>query len=217
MMPSERLIVAVDMTDGETALTVAKKLQGVPWAFKINYPLVLGAGPRIITEMSGLGRVICDFKVADIPFTNGLIAGEAFRRGASGLIVHGFTGADSVSECVKVAGEFGDDRAVYVVTEMSHPGGTTFTQPNADALCAMAVEAGASGVIAPATRPDRLRYIRERVGSLEILSPGVGAQGGSAAEAVRAGADRIIVGRSITGAGDPKGAARSIIEELETV
>jgi len=215
MRPEERLIVALDVLAREKAIGIVDALGRVPWAYKINYPLVLGAGPDVIDEISGRGRVICDFKVADIPFTNGLIAREAFRRGATGLIVHGFTGEDSVGECVVAAAGFPGGRKVYVVTEMSHPGGKAFTQPNADALCALAVRCRASGVIAPATRPERLRHIRSLVGSLEILSPGVGAQGGDPADALRAGADRIIVGRAITGDKDPLAAARSVLKSIE--
>jgi orotidine-5'-phosphate decarboxylase len=221
MKPQDRLIVALDVTDRDEAIRIAAALKGVPWAIKVNWPLVLGAGPDIITELAGLARVICDFKVADIPFTNDLIAREAFRRGASGLIVHAFTGADSIAACVEAAAgskaeaPAGAERKIYVVTEMSHPGGEAFTQPNADALCRLAVEGGAHGVIAPATRPERLTHIRGQVGELEILSPGVGAQGGTARTAIEAGATRVIVGRAITRADDPAAAAREILAGLE--
>ena len=214
MRRDERLIVALDMTSRDEALAIARALEGIPWAFKINHPLALGAGSGIIDELAALGRVICDFKVADIPFTNDLIAREAFRRGATGLIVHSFTGTDSMTACVEAAREAGGDRRVYAVTEMSHPGGVEFTQPNAEALIRVAADCGAHGIIAPATRPERLREIRKLAGDLEILSPGVGAQGGSGREAITAGADRIIVGRAITQADDPAGAARDIVADL---
>ena len=86
---------------------------------------------------------------------------------------------------------------MFVVTEMSHPGGGRFTAPNAEAFARMAVDCGASGVIAPATRPERIRTIRKIIGDLLILSPGVGVQGGSASAAISNGADYVIVGRSI--------------------
>ncbi len=169
--------------------------------------------PQTITELAELADVICDFKIADIPNTNRLIVEQAVRLGASGVIVHGFTGSDSVKAAVEAA----QGRDVYVVTEMSHPGGVEFTAPNADELANLAVRCGASGIIAPATRPERIRHLRQIIGDLRILSPGVGAQGGKASDAIRMGADHVIVGRAIYGALDPRAAARSVVEEVKGV
>jgi len=73
----------------------------------------------------------------------------------------------------------------------------------------------ASGVVAPATRPERVRQIRGVVGNLTIISPGVGAQGGSATDAISAGADHVIVGRSIYGSKTPSIEAEKIVKEIE--
>jgi orotidine-5'-phosphate decarboxylase len=54
------------------------------------------------------------------------------------------------------------------------------------------------------------------VGNLNILSPGVGAQGGSASAAIKAGADYIIVGRSIYNAENPEAAALKIAGDIRT-
>jgi orotidine-5'-phosphate decarboxylase len=164
----------------------------------------------MITDLSSMAPTICDFKVADIPNTNRLIAEESFRRGASGIIVQGFPGHDSAAAVVEAA----SGRDVFIVTEMSHPGGREFTAPAADQLAQLAAEVGASGVIAPATRPDRLAHVRSLIGDLLILSPGVGAQGGRAADAIESGADYVIVGRSIYGSTDPEAAARRFSEEI---
>jgi len=59
-----------------------------------------------------------------------------------------------------------------------------------------------------------LGKLRTIVGKLLILSPGVGAQGGSAAEALRNGADFVIAGRSIYQSPDPRGAAERLVEEV---
>ena len=78
----------------------------------------------------------------------------------------------------------------------------------AEQIAANAVIAGADGIIAPATRPDRVQVLRGFVGHKKILSPGVGAQGGDA-DAIAALVDGIIVGRSIYEAPDPAAAAQS--------
>jgi len=204
MKRSSRVILALDEVREERAVHVAEQVADVVDAIKINWPLVLASSPDMITRLSRLGPVICDFKVADIPNTVSLIVSQAVKRGADGVIVHGFTGSDSVKAAVQAA----EGRQIYVVTEMSHPGGREFTAPAAESLAMMAVECGASGIIAPATRPERVAAMRKLVGDMLILSPGVGAQGGSAAEALRMGADYVIVGRSIYGAEDPRDAAR---------
>ncbi|MEM2943937.1 MAG: orotidine-5'-phosphate decarboxylase [Methanomassiliicoccales archaeon] len=208
-----RLILALDETEKEKALRMARELADLVDAIKINWPLVLSSSPNVISEIADFSDVICDFKLADIPSTVRLIAEKAIDLGASGIIVHGFVGHDVVREAVKVAGNAAD---IFVVTEMSHPGGREFTAPVAERIASLAVECGASGVIAPATRPERIQAIREIVGDLLILSPGVGVQGGSAAEAIRMGADHVIVGRSIYKSSDPRGTAESICQEIRS-
>ena len=210
MQKKNRIILALDVTSRADAMRVVEAVKGYVDAIKINWPLVLATGPDIIREMSRVRDVICDFKIADIPNTNKLIVEQAMSRGASAVICHGFTGDDSVKACVDAA-----KGQVFVVTEMSHPGGKQFTAPLADKLAALAKSAGARGIVAPATRPERIAALRKIIGDLEIISPGVGAQGGKASDAIRAGADYIIVGRAIYDATDPGGAAKALADEVK--
>jgi len=208
MQKKNRVILALDVTSGADAVKIVEAVKDHVDAVKINWPLILAAGPDIIRQISRHRDVICDMKIADIPYINGLIVNQAMSRGASAVICHGFTGEDSVKACVDAA-----KGQAFVVTEMSHPGGKQFTAPVADKLAALAKGAGARGIVAPATRPERIADLRKLIGDLEIISPGVGAQGGKATDALRAGADYIIVGRAIYEAKDPKDAARALSEE----
>lgn len=208
-----QLILALDIADGGNAINITRETSDYVDAVKIGYPLVLGSGLKIVTSIREFAPVIADFKVADIPNTDRLICSQAFEAGASAVIVHGFTGRDSVLECVRTAREYNGD--IFVVTEMSHPGAVEFMQPKAIELASLAVECKATGVVAPATRPERVRQIRDAVGDLTIISPGVGAQGGSAADAIKAGADYVIVGRSIYNSKTPGIEAERIIKEIE--
>jgi len=205
------LILALDETNEEKAITIANDVADLVDAVKVNWPLILSAGPDIIRKLSGTVNVICDFKVADIPNTVRLIVEESALRGAAGVIVHAFTGEDSLNAAVEAAGKKMD---VYAVTEMSHPGGKTFTSIHAEEMAVMGVRCGVSGFVAPATRPDRIAAIRAIAGDRTIISPGVGAQGGSAASAISAGADHVIVGRAIYDAKDPRKVAEKICEEI---
>jgi len=211
MRRESRLVLALDVRDAATAIRIAEECRGIVDAVKVGWPLTLAAGPQVVTRLAAEAHVICDFKIADIPPIAATIARSAFDLGAKGVICHGFAGEDSVRAIVDVAR--GD---VFVLAEMSHPGGQTFTAPVAEEIARLAVRAGATGIIAPATRPERVRRLRELVGDRLILAPGAGAQGGRPADAIAAGADYVIVGRSITEAPDPAKAARSIADELRT-
>ena len=212
MQKNTRVILALDVTSREDALRVVDAVKDYVDAIKINWPLILAVGPEIIREMSRFKDVICDMKIADIPNINRLIVEQAMSRGASAVICHGFTGEDSVRACVEAA-----KGHVFVVTEMSHPGGKQYTAPVADRLAALAKSAGARGIVAPATRPERIVALRKIIDNLEIISPGVGAQGGKASDAIRAGADYIIVGRAIYESTDPATAARKLTDEVKEV
>ncbi|MBS1263924.1 MAG: Orotidine 5'-phosphate decarboxylase [Methanonatronarchaeales archaeon] len=195
------LILALDLSDGERCLRVASAVEGHIDAVKVNYPLVLSQGVEFLDELPG--PLIADLKVADVPNTNRLICEEVDPH-ADCLIAHAFPGEDSLRTCVEAF-----DGEVYTVVEMSHPGAEAVFAGNRDLLADIAVDAGADGVVAPATRPRSITAVKERTG-LTVLSPGVGAQGGSPGAAVEAGADFLIVGRSIYDADDPGGAAEKI-------
>src|SRR4030042_3100432 len=103
MEKRRRLILALDVTSRAEAKRVVDASKEYLDAIKINWPLILAAGPDIITELSKVKDVICDLKIADIPNTNRLICEQAMGRGASAVICQGFVGEDSVKACVDAA------------------------------------------------------------------------------------------------------------------
>ncbi len=203
------LILALDVRDPERAAAIAVACEPFIDAVKIGYPLVLAAGLQIIDDLGGLGLpIIADFKVADIPNTNRLICEEVFAAGYDAVIAHAFGGADALSACVEVAHRH--EGACYAVAEMSHPGATEFFCPEtSERLAALAVSVSADGIIAPATRPERVLRLRDIVGRLKIYSPGVGVQGGDI-QAIAPLVDGVIVGRTIYEASDPAVAAEEL-------
>lgn len=69
------LILALDVTDKKTALSIAEVCAPYIDAIKLGYPLILSCGMGIADEMAEHDLpLIADFKVADIPNTNRLIA-----------------------------------------------------------------------------------------------------------------------------------------------
>lgn len=212
MKKEKKLILALDVTSRARALVLSERLKDHFDAVKVGYPLILSAGLEVVKEISTLAPVIADLKIADIPNTNRLICEAVLGAGAKGIIAHAFPGRDALLACADSAAAHGAD--LYVVTEMSHPGAMQFMAPLAEDLARLAVDVNAAGVVAPATRPERIKLIRTIIGSRTIISPGVGAQGGSALRALEAGADYLIAGRSITEAEDPVAAAEALLAQI---
>lgn len=211
MKVKNNIILALDVMDMDEAITICDKVKGQIDTIKIGYPLTLAVGIEcinILKEQFNF-QVICDYKVADIDATNDKIADITYSNGADGLICHGFVGEDSVQACLDKANEY--NRELFLLTEMSHPGARKFLQPVAEDIAQLGVDLNIKNYVAPATRPDRLKTIRNIVGKdAYIISPGVGTQGGSAKETLKI-SDAVIVGRSIYTSDDPEKAVKDIL------
>ncbi|HUU75436.1 MAG TPA: orotidine-5'-phosphate decarboxylase [Methanoregulaceae archaeon] len=203
------LILALDVLNKDEALNIAGVCAPYLDAIKIGYPLVLSAGLGVARDLARFGLpLIADFKVADIPNTNRLISEQVFNAGFHAVICQGFPGRDAVQACVESAHRHGGE--CYVVAEMSHPGAPEFFHGGiAERIAAIAVDCQADGIIAPATRPERIVELRKIIGAAKIYSPGVGAQGGD--PSVVAGlVDGIIAGRQIYQAQNPEKEAEKL-------
>lgn len=209
------IILAMDLMDLKEAERVCESINEYIDTIKIGYPLTLAEGLSTIGffKDSFNYKVICDYKVADIPATNQKIADQTFDAGADAIICHGFVGPDSVDAC-KASAE-NHEKEVFLLTEMSHPGAVKFLQKDADEIARMGVEMGITNYVAPSTRLDRLSEIRDIVGKDSfIISPGVGTQGGDPRETLRY-SNALIIGRSIYNAKDPQKATEDIIDSIQ--
>ena len=209
------IILAMDLMDLKEAERVCESINEYIDTIKIGYPLTLAEGLSTIGFFKDNFdyKVICDYKVADIPATNEKIANQTFDAGADAIICHGFVGSDSVDACKTSAEEHGGE--VFLLTEMSHPGAIKFLQPNADEIARMGVEMGITNYVAPSTRPERLSEIRDIVGKEAfMISPGVGTQGGDPRETLKY-SNALIIGRSIYNAEDPKKATKDIVDSIQ--
>ncbi|XRO77287.1 orotidine-5'-phosphate decarboxylase [Methanocaldococcus sp. 10A] len=209
-----KLMLALDVLYKGDALKITEEVKDYVDAIKVGYPLVLSAGIEIIEKIKKIcnKEVICDFKVADIPSTNEKIAKIALKY-ADGIIVHGFVGEDSVKAVQDVAKKL--NKKVIMVTEMSHPGAVQFLQPIADKLAEMAKKLKVDAIVAPSTRPERLKEIKE-IAELPVITPGVGAQGGKVEDIINIldENDYVIVGRAIYQSKNPKEEAKKFKEML---
>ncbi|WP_295605349.1 orotidine-5'-phosphate decarboxylase [uncultured Methanobrevibacter sp.] len=209
------IILAMDLMDLKEAERVCESINEYIDTIKIGYPLTLAEGLSTIGFFKDNFdyKVICDYKVADIPATNEKIANQTFDAGADAIICHGFVGSDSVDACKTSAEDHGGE--IFLLTEMSHPGAIKFLQPNADEIARMGVEMGITNYVAPSTRPERLSEIRDIVGKdAFMISPGVGTQGGDPRETLKY-SNALIIGRSIYNAEDPEKATKDIVDSIQ--
>jgi len=206
------IILAMDLMDILDSYEVVEKIYPYIDTLKIGYPLTLAEGIKSIKffkENFDL-KIICDYKVADIPETNSKIADLSFGAGADAIISHGFIGKDSVEACVDIADSYGGD--VFLLTEMSHDGAKMFLQQVSDDIAKMGVEMGIKNYVAPSNRLDRLSEIRNIIGKDSFLiSPGVGTQGGNPKDTLKY-ADALIIGRYIYEADYPEKTITNIID-----
>ena len=210
-----KIILAMDIMDLREAINVTEEVSPYIDTIKIGYPLTLTAGLECINifkENFDL-KVISDFKIADIPATNEKICQATFNANSDAIIVHGFTGEDCVKACLDTANK--NNKKLFLLTEMSHPGAKMFIQKYADEIAKMGLKLGIKNYVAPSTRPERLNEIRTIIGDdAFMISPGVGTQGGDPKETLKY-SDALIIGRSIYQAEDPKNAIKEIITNIK--
>ena len=211
MRSGKKLIVALDIYDGIKAKKIAREIQDEIFAIKVNWPIVMANGSRIIRELSDIAPVLCDFKIADIPNTNRLITMKAREEGAWGIISHSFTGSDSLEA---VVAESKGKMKVFSVVTMSHPGYIEFMESLSEKMIEASLRCRVDGFIVPGNDYNTIKRVRKSAGDLLLAATGIGAQGGKAGYAVSSGADYVIVGRSIYEAEDPVSAATEINKEI---
>ena len=199
-------------------------------AVKINHHLTLPLGTfggvqTIVEKAHEKGLLaIMDGKVNDIGATNQVIASYYYEVGFDALIANPFIGWDEgLKPIFEVANK--EKRGVILLTYMSHKGASEgYGQTVRDAtgtetkqylsFARRALECGADGVVVGATVPDKIQEIYKVLGEdVPIYSPGVGAQGGAAEAALKAGARYLIVGREIMQSDNPAKEAEKLKEK----
>ncbi|MFQ5562032.1 MAG: orotidine-5'-phosphate decarboxylase [Parvularculaceae bacterium] len=223
----ERLIIALDLPTVDAAETIVATLGDAGAFYKIGYQLMPVGGIDLAKRLSAAGkRVFLDFKFHDIGATVERGVQSVSKLGADFLTVH----AEPDVLAGAVAGR-GDDRrlkilAVTVLTSLDQAalersGISMKLESLVLKRTEFAAQAGADGVIASA---QEARAIKARFGdALLIVTPGIRPAGAHAgdqkravapSEAIRAGADHLVVGRPVIAAPDPAEAARAILAEI---
>jgi len=238
LLDDNRLLVALDVDSGERALALARSLRDVASGFKVGSRLFTLEGPSLVRALADSGmKVFLDLKFHDIPNTVAQAVESAVLTGAWMVNVHASGGTAMMQAAAGAAREAasraGRARPLVIgVTVLTSMDDATLqesgvTRPLLDQVIALARLARGAGLDGVVASPQETAAIRQACGDdFAIVTPGIrGASAGAEkndqsrtmgpAEAIRAGATFIVVGRPIIGAQDPRGAAERIVEELE--
>lgn len=230
------LVVALDVDSPGQALLLVERLRGVVGMLKVGKQLFTAAGPEIVRKIIAMGEhVFLDLKFHDIPNTVAKAGVEAARLGVSVFNVHAMGG----SKMMRAVNEAVTENAEH--ERIARPlilGVTVLTSHTQDSLTEIGIDrklddevvslarlceaSGLDGVVASPLEIAPIRSAVEDSGFV-ILTPGIRPAGASLddqsrvttpAEAIRAGANFLVIGRPITAANDPAAAARKILEEI---
>jgi orotidine-5'-phosphate decarboxylase len=237
--PRSSLIVALDFDSLSSAAKFAKQISDLVGLFKIGNQLFTAAGPAAVRDIAALGPgIFLDLKFHDIPNTvAGAVLSAAAMTGVQLVNVHALGGRamlEAAVQAISAGVPMGADRprllAVTLLTSMDHRamkevgiGGEP--KVRVVKLAELAKKSGVDGVVASV---QEARAIRKACGrEFLIVTPGVRpkdkdgatkhddqARTATPAEAIKAGADFIVVGRPILTAEDPRAAAQAIVDEI---
>ena len=222
-------IVALDVPTMTAARSLVDELGSSADFYKVGLQLYTAEGPRVVEWLRGAGkRVFLDLKLHDIPNTVRGAAQSAASLGAQLLTVHGVGGDAMVRAAVEGAGASTGILAVTVLTSMTQADleasrGQAFGSVASEVLrlASLAAKAEAHGVVCAGSEVPAVRAAHGA--ALRTLVPGI-RLGGSPAhdqarvmtprEAAAAGASYVVIGRTVTAAGDPPAAMQVVIAEL---
>ena len=231
MAAVDRLAFALDVPHLADARRWVERLRPTVGVFKVGLELFTAAGPAAVEAVHTAERsCFLDLKLHDIPATVGRAAASAAGLGVRYLTVHAAAGAEALTAARRaIEGTPLRLLAITVLTSLDDRALARIGMqgPTAEAVArlgALAMDAGAHGVVCGAAE---CAMLRERLGPDALLVvPGIrpaGSQAGdqrrvaTPTEALRSGADLLVVGRPIRQAPDPAAAAKALVAEIAQV
>jgi orotidine-5'-phosphate decarboxylase len=232
----DKLIFALDASSYEEALSWVELLSGHVGMFKVGKELFTSVGPKIVESIKQRGqRVFLDLKFHDIPNTVARASEAAVNLGVDMFNIHASGGFKMIQDTVNAVQLLAEKKsmqkpivlAVTVLTslndnDLAEIGLKKNTKEQVLHLARLAKSAGASGVVASA---QDIVALRTDLGDeFVIVTPGIRSSGEkvvddqkrtlSASEAVKLGADYIVIGRPISQTKDPLAACQQIVREI---
>ena len=225
-MSQNPIIVALDVETADEARALVRRLDGRVSFYKVGMELYAAAGMSIVRELIDQGNdVFLDLKLYDIPETVKRAVAQVAKLPVRFLTVH------AVRSVMCAAKEGRGDSGLKLL------GVTVLTSFGPDDLADLGYSCGVPELVAERTRqamaagvdgvvssPLEVAAVRRIAGPDAILvTPGVRSTGSAKgdqkrvatpAEAIRNGADYLVIGRQITRAHDPAAEAERVLEEV---
>lgn len=229
-MNSNPVYAALDTTDLDYARELAERLRGSVGGLKLGLEFFNAHGPAGVRPFLDMGLpVFLDLKYHDIPNTVAGACRAAAQLGVSILNVHAQGGMAMMKAAGEAVKSVSPSTRLIAVTMLTSIGdedlpSVGLTPPVGEQvlrLASLAQQSGLDGVVCSAHEIARLR--KELGPDFLLVVPGIRPAGSDAgdqkrvmgpAEARDAGASILVIGRPITAAADPAGAARAIAESL---
>jgi len=221
----DRLIVALDLPDVRAAEGMVEKLGDAVSFYKVGFELALAGGLPFARALARSGKkVFLDLKLHDIANTVARATERAAELGATFLTVHAFP--PTMRAAVEGRGKSVlKILAVTVLTswddaDLKAAGYSHSVRDLVRMRAEQAREIGIDGLVASAAEAADLR---KKIGAMLLVTPGIRPAGGAAGdqkrivtptEAIKAGADHLVVGRPVLSTDDPKAAAEAIVAEI---
>jgi orotidine-5'-phosphate decarboxylase len=230
------IIAALDVSSGEEAIKLTRALAGAIGVVKIGSELFTSSGPEIVREIRAMGvDVFLDLKFHDIPNTVAKAVASAARLDVQMLTIHTSGGLEMIQAAEKAAQDTARQMArpaplvlgVTVLTSLDNEalsgiGFEANVGKQVERLANLAVKAGLRGLVCSPLEVTELRQIVPR--NFQLVTPGIrlaDSKGDdqkrtlSPAEALKLGADWLVIGRPIYAAADPTAAAKQIRDSLK--
>lgn len=232
MTTTSPVFCAIDRADLSGALLLARSLHRQPiGGLKLGLEFVTANGPSGVKSIVDLGLpVFLDLKFHDIPNTVVGAVRAAANLGVSMITLHLQGGPAMLWAAADAVKSMGTNRpmllGVSVLTSMDDKdlaavGVEGSTEEQVLRLAGLAKKTGMDGMICS---PREIGPLRAAFGdSLKLIVPGIRPAGSAAGdqkrtltpgEAIKAGADYLVIGRPITAAGSPRAAANAINDEI---
>lgn len=223
----DKLIVALDVPEYDPARELVEHLGDEVSFYKIGLELVFSGGLDLAQELKNEGkRVFLDMKLLDIGNTVERAVATAAGLGVDFLTIHGH---DRKTLAAAVKGRGSSQLKILAVTVLTSLDAGDLAEQGTSMAPAdlvlhrarMAHEAGIDGVIASGQEAARVRAATSP--DFLIVTPGIRLPGGEAGDqtrittpqqALRDGANHLVVGRPINAAPDPVAAARVFLEQI---